>query len=287
MRLLRPVLGVGLALWFAGHACAAAASAAEKDRPAVRSGARGPLPDPDLLDGSGQKEEKRADHGMLGEFEIPGADGQSDKVGGQQSDKPAGSGPQMDQTEDQKQAQGGAAAQADDKKKVVQDDSSGGGGGGQQQDKNAKGGGGGQQGGEKGQQGGGGQQGGQNQASNGGAGGAQDAAGQNGGAGGAPGANGPAGAQAGGIQVAQVSAGQAGAQAGGGVGGKPTQISLGDPSMQIKPPANAQGAVGAQVAGSTQQMEKAIGSGSGATGGASGGRGGGAVEKGATMPKGL
>ena len=68
--------------------------------------------------------------------------------------------------------------------------------------------------------------------------------------------------------------------------GKPTQVSIGDPSMDIKQSAAAKGAVGAQVAGSTQQMEKAIGSGTGATGG-SAGRGGRGVEKGQSMPKGL
>jgi hypothetical protein len=88
------------------------------------------------------------------------------------------------------------------------------------------------------------------------------------------------------MQVSQVSQGQAGATGATGAGGKPTQISLGDSSMDIKQSAAAKGAVGAQVAGSTQQMEKAIGSGTGATGG-SAGRGGSGVEKGQSMPKGL
>ena len=273
MRLLRPAAGLAVVFF-----CATAfgATALEKEREASRT-ARGPLPDPDLLDGAGQKSEKRADHGMLGEFEIPGEDTKSDKVGGQQPDKAGGSGPQMEAQKDQSGGGGGSQ----------QDKSAQSGGGGQQQDKSAQSGGGGQQGGDQNSKGGGGGQ--QSaDASAPGGGGEQGAAGQNGSPGGGP-QSGDPGSKAGGMQVAQVSSGSAGQQGGQGTpgGGKPTQISIGDPSMQIKQPAAAQGAVGAQVAGSTQQMEKAIGSGTGATGGSSGGRGGAGVEKGQTMPKGL
>src|SRR5205814_10734655 len=49
------------------------------------SSAKGPLPDPALLDGSTQPAEKKPEQGMLGEFELPGDDNvRNGKVGGQQ-----------------------------------------------------------------------------------------------------------------------------------------------------------------------------------------------------------
>jgi hypothetical protein len=45
--------------------------------------AKGPLPDPQLLDGSNQQADKKSEEGMLGEFEIPGdEDVRNGKVGG-------------------------------------------------------------------------------------------------------------------------------------------------------------------------------------------------------------
>src|ERR1700753_2836753 len=59
----------------------------------VRPGAKGPLPDPVLLDGSNQPAEKKPDYGMLGEFEIPGDENsKSGKVGGQQDPNQKGGG---------------------------------------------------------------------------------------------------------------------------------------------------------------------------------------------------
>ena len=59
------------------------ATSAQKN--AGRASARGPLPDPALLDGSTQLPEKKSEYGMLGEFEIPGDENsKSDKVGAQQ-----------------------------------------------------------------------------------------------------------------------------------------------------------------------------------------------------------
>lgn len=58
-------------------------------RPAPgRSGttARGPLPDPALLDGSTQSAEKKSEYGMIGDFELPGDENvKNGKVGGLQN----------------------------------------------------------------------------------------------------------------------------------------------------------------------------------------------------------
>lgn len=48
--------------------------------------AKGILPDPALLDGSGQPAEKRPEHGMVGDFELPGDENaKNGKVGGPQN----------------------------------------------------------------------------------------------------------------------------------------------------------------------------------------------------------
>lgn len=48
--------------------------------------AKGPLPDPALLDGSTQPAEKKSEHGMIGEFELPGDENvRNGKVGGPQA----------------------------------------------------------------------------------------------------------------------------------------------------------------------------------------------------------
>lgn len=61
-------------------------SAPNRDgRNAGRPAGRPQLPDPALLDGSGLEPEKRPEHGMLAEFEMPGSEkkeGDQDKVGG-------------------------------------------------------------------------------------------------------------------------------------------------------------------------------------------------------------
>jgi hypothetical protein len=69
-------------------------------RTAAQRAAKGPLPDPALLDGSKYEAEKRSEYGMLGEFEIPGDETQSDRVGGRQSS-------QAGQQDQQKQNQSG------------------------------------------------------------------------------------------------------------------------------------------------------------------------------------
>ncbi|MFM8338216.1 MAG: hypothetical protein ACKODK_21895 [Opitutaceae bacterium] len=96
----------------------AALFAAETARPATsaerlppgRTGAsaRGPLPDPALLDGSKVAAEKKGDFGMIGDFELPGEeDGKKDKAGG------AGSGwPENQQGESGGSGQPGAGGQA-------------------------------------------------------------------------------------------------------------------------------------------------------------------------------
>lgn len=234
-----------------------AASAAQRDT--RRPGARGPLPDPTLLDGSAQQVEKRPEYGMLGEFEIPGDENakQGGKVGGQQNPN----------------QQGGGGGQQDPKQQ-------GGGGGGQQDPKSQ----GGQQaaGLPQGAAGGGGAPQSGQQPPPGAAGG------------GAPGGPNDPNGKAEGIQVAELqgdpSAGQQGQGPAGAPGDaqKPQQVALGDPSMQIKPAANAPGAVGQVTAGSTQQMETKIGGGKGGGApGASKSPGGRGVEKGRVMPSGL
>lgn len=68
-----------------------------------RSGAaRGPLPDPVLLDGSTQAAEKKTDYGMIGDFELPGDENaKTGKVGGPQG------GGQQDPNQQNQQNQGG------------------------------------------------------------------------------------------------------------------------------------------------------------------------------------
>ena len=67
----------------AGGATKAGASAVtQKSAP---KSSRGVLPDPAIFDGSALAPEKKAEHGMLGEFELPGDENAtSGKVGGQQ-----------------------------------------------------------------------------------------------------------------------------------------------------------------------------------------------------------
>src|SRR5689334_21401684 len=48
------------------------ASTTRSSSTAARSPARGPIPDPTLLDGSGLPADQKGQEGMLGDFEIPG-----------------------------------------------------------------------------------------------------------------------------------------------------------------------------------------------------------------------
>ena len=138
--------------------------------------ARGPLPDPALLDGSTQPAEKKSEHGMIGDFELPGDENaRSGKVGGPQNPNQQGGGGGQQNTPPAGLPQGGGAA-------------------GQQQNSQ----------GQPPPQGGGGAQGGEQSAQN-----AQQAGGQQSQAGGNSGAGDP-GAQAQGIQVSEIGGPQGG-----------------------------------------------------------------------------
>lgn len=67
-----------------------APASASTSRPPARSGtAKGPLPDPTLLDGAKQPADKRPEHGMVGDFELPGDENvREGKVGGAQGQNP-------------------------------------------------------------------------------------------------------------------------------------------------------------------------------------------------------
>lgn len=243
-----------------GAARPAPATSAQKSgaRPA-----RGPLPDPALLDGSTQAPEKKSEYGMLGEFEIPGDENsKSGKVGGPQ--RPPGQSGGGSKSEPGLSISipglpplglpsGGAGAGGspglpslslpDPTKSGA---SSAAGGSGAPLGAEPKG---------------------------------------SGSAAGAPGAGNDA--SAGGIQVAELKTDESAGGAGSGPNAnvqKPQPVAIGDPTMQIKPAANAPGVVGAQTtAGATQQMEKTTGGGKGG-GSGDGNRG---VEKGRVMPAGL
>jgi hypothetical protein len=218
--------------------------------------ARGPLPDPTLLDGSSLPAEKRPEHGMLGEFEIPGDDNaKGGKVGG-----PGGGG-------------GGPKDQKPDKPEPgiqialppipgVGLPIPGGGGLG-----TAPGGGLGLPDPLK-------------QPPPGGASGGAGSAGAI-----PPGADG-GDSSAGGQQVAGL---KTDPSAAGGTNQttvqRPKPVGIGDPAMQIKGAANAPSAVGGAPAGATQQAESQTG-GSG-KGGSSNDNGNKGVEKGRVMPAGL
>ena len=225
----------------------AAGPAPSAQKSGGRTAARGPLPDPALLDGSTQQPEKKSEYGMLGDFEIPGDENsKSDKVGGQQP--PAGM-PSGGGQGDPKMAQG---AQGSMPAGAMPQGAGGAGGQPQSGQQPPKGG-----------------------ASSGGPGG---------------GPNDP-NAKAEGIQVAELKTDESAGPAGPGGAPeantqRPQPVAIGDPTMQIKPAANAPGVVGAQTtAGTTQQMEKATGGGSGK--GPSGDNGNRGVEKGRAMPAGL
>jgi hypothetical protein len=255
----RTVVALGIAAlaanlsWSADDARAKAPTASTtRSGPARSSSAKGPLPDPALLDGSTQQPEKKSEQGMIGDFELPGDENVRDgKVGGPQNQNPASRGGQSSNTPmGMPQAGGGGGPQS------------------QQQ----------QGGGAQAQQGA--QQ----------AGGAQAGGPENPNAAGNPVAGaGDPGAQPQGQQVAQLGgdASAQGAGAAGGPGEKPPPVAIGDSAMRIEPSAAVAGVVGAQQqqpAGNTQQHEKGTGSGGKGSGGSQGGN---RVEKGRTIPSGL
>jgi hypothetical protein len=232
------------------RASGAAGSTATNPGAAGRRGApaRGPLPDPALLDGSTQAAEKKQEYGMLGEFEIPGdANSKSDKVGGQPQQQGGGGG-QQNPNQAQQQQGGGASGMPP---MGMPQGAAAGGAGGQQMPPGAQPGGGGLPGGKP-----------------------VDPSQANG--------------QGGGTQVAELKTDEANAGGVGGGepnAPKPKQVSIGDPAMQIKGVQNAPGIVGGAVpAGPTQQMEKAVG---GAGKGTSGDNTNKGIEKGRVVPAGL
>ncbi|MBM3853289.1 MAG: hypothetical protein FJ399_09045 [Verrucomicrobia bacterium] len=244
---------------------------AQKAGAARVGSAKGPLPDPALLDGSTQAAEKKSEYGMIGDFELPGDENVRDgKVGGQQNPNAAAGGPQ-------------AGNQA------MNLPQGGGGGGGPQAPQ--QGGQQGPQGGAQGQQGGapGGEQIPQGSGQPGGAG--QAGGPQNPAAMGNPVSGGDPGAQPQGIQVAELGGGASGQQGMAGVGGpsgRPPPVAIGDKAMRIEQGgASAQGAVGSQkqiADGHIQQHEKGTGTGGK---GPTGVQGPGRVEKGRVVPAGL
>lgn len=213
-----------------------------------RGAARGTLPDPVLLDGSALPAEKKSEQGMLGEFELPGDDSRNGKVGG-----PQGQQGQSQQAMGLPQMGGGGGAQS--QAAMPQGGAPGG-------------------------------------AQNSQAGGAQSAnqpnqAGQ--GTGGELGGPADPNAKAEGVQVGQLQTDpNAGGQSEVQLGPKPQAVAIGDSAMQIKTVNNAPGVVGTSVpAGSTQQMEKAVGGGKGGSGAPVSGKGGNATERGRAIPAGL
>lgn len=212
-------------------------AAAQKSR---NSAAKGPLPDPALLDGAAQQADKQSENGMLGEFELPGDESvRNGQVGGPEKASP-------DATQNPNLPQNGGSAQG------TPSGAAGGVAGGPEMPAGQKAG-----------------------AAPGG-GSANQKAGQ------IPGGGDP-NATAQGIQVAELQ-GEAQGGAPGDMPQKPPPVAIGDSAMQIQGIQNAPSVVGGQVAGQTQQMEKAVGgSGKGGTGN-NGNRG---AEKGRVMPSGL
>jgi len=234
---------------FALAASAEVFSAEAANRPATpppaqkarSSTAKGPLPDPALLDGAAQQADKQSENGMLGEFELPGDESvRNGQVGG-----PEKASPQSAQNPNL--PQNGGSPQGTE-----------------------KGGAGGAPGGPEmpaGQQ----------------AGAAAGGGSANQKVGPIP-SGGDPNATAQGIQVAELQGEQQGGGAPGDSPQKPPPVAIGDSAMQIQGIQNAPSVVGGQVAGQTQQMEKAVG-GSGKGGAGSNGNRG--AEKGRVIPSGL
>lgn len=216
--------------------------------------AKGPLPDPALLDGSTLEPEKRPEHGMLGEFEMPGDENaKSDRVGQSSEQPPQGTG-------------GGGQGAGPQSQNAAKSGGMPSGGGAPSQAQQSS----------QGQQGGGGSAGAESQSA------------QNGSAGGKSDSQGGASGSADGMQVASIS-GAAG-QAGSAPSTKPQQVALGDSAMQIK----QQGGAAPNVVGAQQlpqggkdvpqQYDGKTPSGGKQSGA---GRGNQGVEKGRVMPAGI
>lgn len=236
----------------------------------ARSSAKGPLPDPVLLDGSTLQAEKRPEHGMIGDFELPGDDNsRSGKVGGppgqpggqgggQQQQQPPGVSVSLPNPLGLPMPTGGAGAQTPSAGlPSLPDPTKQGSAGGAQDSAGAI-----------------------PPAGGAGAQGAQQSQSAGGAAGGPAGS--PDGIQVGGLQGEA----SAGGENSGGTTAKPSPVSIGDSAMRIEPSSNpaASGGQNQQIAGQTQQHEKGTGSGGKGSGGASSGN---RAEKGRVIPAGL
>jgi hypothetical protein len=212
---------------------------------------KGPLPDPALLDGSNQPPEKKSEYGMLGEFELPGSEEKSDRVGGS--------------SQQQSSSGGGSKGEKSSQQ---------GGGGGQQQSSEGSG--------------GSSQASSESGAGGGPAGGTDNK--QKGSGGSSMAQKNDPNAKAEGVQSSGLSSPEGGVAAaqGDAMPSKPGEQKIGDATMQIKtlPPGQA-----ASVVGLTQPVGKDVPQaydaktpGGGKQSGGSGNKG---VEKGRTMPAGL
>lgn len=214
--------------------------------------AKGPLPDPLLLDGSKEAAEKRPEHGMLGEFELPGNENaKSDKVGGAQPEEQSqgGGGSKSEKG-------GGGAAPAAAAAAAAQ---GGGGSGGEQKEGSGQGG----QAGQNGQSGQGTE---------------------------STGAQGAAGAKAEGIQASGLSDpanGEAASQSQ--ASSPPSNMKIGDAALQIKtlPPGVASAVVGMEPQQKGKETPQSYDAKTPGGGKQSGGRGNQGVERGKIMPAGL
>ena len=227
----------------------------ETSRPARSSStvSKGVLPDPLLLDGSKEAAEKIPEHGMLGEFELPGNENaKSDKVGGAQpEEQAAGGGAQQKQKDG-----GGSGAQA---AQAAQAAAQQGGGGSEQKEGSG-------QGGQAGQEG-------QSQ---------QGTA--------STGAQGAPGAKAEGIQAAGLSDPNGGAAAPQSQANTPpSNMKIGDAALQIKtlPPGVASAVVGMEAQPKGKDTPQSYDAKTPGGGKQSTGRGNQGVERGKVMPPGL
>jgi hypothetical protein len=258
---------------------ASAADSVSRTSTSSRAGtAKGPLPDPALLDGRKEAPEKSSAVGMLGDFEIPGDENvRSGNVADPR---------QASQGQSGAQSQGGGqsapGAQIGGGGSSGQNGQSGQAGGGQRQGQGASAGAQGQgqwganaQGGVSGADGAAGAQ---------GADGAANGAGSAGpnAAGGGPGGGDP-GASADGVQVGGLTGDGSPQSAGGDK--KSRQVTIGDSAMRIEAGPAVPGAVGAQLPpGPVQQHEKGTGSGGKGPSGSNMNKG---VERGRSIPSGL
>ncbi|MES2696616.1 MAG: hypothetical protein V4773_24315 [Verrucomicrobiota bacterium] len=264
------VLVTGLALAADSTATKGSSSSSSKSASTKGGAAKGNLPDPAILDGSALPAEKRSEHGMIGDFELPGDDNaRTGKVGGPQNPngpgQPGGVNVNLPIPGIPIPSAGGLPGQS----------------GGQGGLPNPLGG---AQGGLPNPLGGGQQAGGIPPAGGGQSGGAP---GGEQGQGNPIAGGGDANATPDGVQVGQLGGpgGQDGGPQGQQGGGRPSQVAIGDSAMRIEQPAGGtQGVVGTQLPpGPVQQHDRGTGSG-GKSGGAGGNKG---VERGRAMPAGL